>query len=987
MAFDAGDIQGRLTLDRTPFTRELDKAQRQAKDFSKAKYTATLDADRSAFTKGINLARAAGVRFSQAKYAAKLSADRHELTQALKKAADDVRRFNKSNQGAGTSIGINEGDFNAAMKRISTVSRNTGIQVANNFQSPMRKIKWPAIFAAITAGAIAVPPALVGVGGAVAALAGAFIAPIKALTQFNKAADAVAEGSEQAAQQVAKYNAMLAKLTPEGRAFVTQAQGMRDEMGAFSKTMQREVLPGFTNMLSGLESAAPAITRGAGEVGRAVGEVAAATGELFRSTQFQGQLEQAFSNSVPVVRSLGMFVRNLFRDITTFTARTRTLGIGLSGMLDNVSDGFTRFFDVLAPFSSTLGQSFEGLGGIVEDLFAALGRFSGILSTGFGPGLSILRDALDSIYDVANNLLAGAMPGLTTAFSAVGSAVGGVASVLAPLAPLLGTITGALAPFAVALKAIDLVTFGKVGAGLSGLKGSIKAADGPMNKLKTAAKGLGGALGPVGIAAVALGGFLTLLGRAQAHAAEQASLHRQRVQELTQTIAEDGGAIGNATKATIAKSLADSRASGIAAEFGYSLTQVSSAAMGNQKAFDALVPAMDRRIAAMLADIDSLSAWEGAAGQQVRALQTLRTGITTNNAALKAAQQAALEMKAAENGVTTATLQHWNALNQLNSALLSSVDKNLAYREAQLQTRQATEAATEALKTGKKGSVEYTQAMFSQERAILSQITAKGEQVKATNALLPPERQAALATKAMQQEAFRLAQTMSGPGTKSLNEYIGRMSATDAQALGAKDSINSAGQAVRTLPNGKTIRIQAATGSFWDAIRAIQNTPISKVISILPGPISGVMGVLNSIAGQAQGGINQYATGGMTFKGRRVTQMSARSASMVTPGTPRLIGDNYATRESFIPHDKSRRSQSLLIETNRMMGDPLGVNAPVAVAQPVQDTTAAVQRALEGLEVNLYVGDEAIRETVRVEVTQSTRSIMRAVKAGAGRSR
>lgn len=987
MAFDAGDIQGRLTLDRTPFTRELDKAQRQARDFSKARYTATLDADRSAWTKGINQARAAGVRFSQAKYSAKLSADRHELTRALKQAAADVKRFNASR--TDTSIGVDSTTLARDLQRIERMSRNTGIQVANNFQSPMRKIKWPAIFAGITAAAIAVPPALIGVAGAVGALAGAFVGPIKALAQFNKASDAVAEGSDNAAEQISKFNGMMAKLTPQGREFVNQAMAMRDEMGAFGKAMQTSVLPGFTGMLQGLEAAAPAITRGSAMVGKAVGDVAASMGELFRSTQFQGQLEQAFKNSVPVVRSLGMFVLNLAKDMTVFTASTRSLGIGLAGMVDNLSDGFNRFFTTMIPYSDSLGQSFEGLGGIVGDLFAALGRFSGILSTGFASGLSNMRDTLSSLYDVINTLLASAMPGLTTAFSSVTAVVSGVLAALGPLAPMLGSITGFLAPFAVALKAVDLITFGRVGKGFTGLKANIKSADGPIGKLKAGFRGLGGAMGPVGLAVVGLGAVLTMLGQSQQRAAEAAAAHRQRVQELTQTIIEDGGAIGAATKATIAKSLADSNATKIAGQFGYSLTQVSSAAMGNKKAYDALIPSMDRRIGAMVEDIDSLSDWEGAAGQQLRSLQTLRSGISSNSSALKAATQAALEQTAAENGVTTATIKHWNAVNQLNAALLASVDKNLAYREAVFQQKQATEAATAALSTSKKGSDEYTQAVLTQERALLAQINAKGEATKATNAMLPPERQAALATKAMQQEAFRLAQTLKGPLPPAMAEIIGGMSATDAKALGARDSVNKAGDAVRRLPGGRTVKITASTGAFWAEINRILATPMAKTIQLIPGPLSLGLQGLRAVGGRAKGGIDQYAAGGLTYKGKRVSAMASGSANMVPANTPRLIGDNTAVRESFIPHDNTQRSRSILSDTNRMMGDPLGVNVPVhgTVAAGGQDVAAAVRAAFEGLEITLSVGGEVIQERVRVEVTQSTRSIMQAVRAGAGRSR
>jgi len=920
-SFNAGDIEATLKLNRVPFQRDLDKALKQGRDFEKKEFTAALDADRRAFTKAINSARAAGVRFSQAKYDAKLGVDRTALGSALKMAQAQVRRFNQARGQA--TVGVDSEGLVKELKKIDRLTHDAGITVANNFRSPWRRFKWPAIFAAITAGAVAVPPALLGVAGAVGALAGAFVGPVKAIKAFGDAQKAVAMGSPDAAEEVRKFEQAMAKLTPAGRAFVRQATSMKDELGKFGKAMQTAVLPGFTAWLKGLETAIPAITRGTAAIGRALSGVAAEAGALLRSPVFQGQMEQAFKNTVPVVRSLGRFISNLMRDMVVFTANTKSLGVGLSQMIDGMSRGFTGFFKELTPFSDTLGQSFAGLGGIVEDLFTALGRFSGILSTGLAPGLEILRSALSSIYDVVNNLVAGAMPGLTTAWAAFGSVIGGVATVLAPIAGLLGGAIGALAPFALALAAVNKITFGAVGGQFNILKSNIDATTGKVGKAKTAFRGLATiGLGPLGLAAVALGAILTVLGQRQAEAAERAAEHRQRVSELTDAIIQDGGVIGEITRGIVAKSLAESGAAKTAREYGYSLDAVTDAATGNEKAFRKLVPAMDKKIAAQAEDLSAMDLTSTAEGLRLIKLASLRTGIVDNYNATKEATRAALEQTAAENGVTTATIAHWNALQKLNAEVLKAADANLSYRESVQRTKETQEALATLIKDGKKGTNEYTNAVHANERAIIAQAEAKRKETEAELAHLPPQQRGIEGTKAFNREALILAGSLSGPLPKSLRTIIGGMTNTELKALGAKRGINAAGQAVVRLPNGKTIVVSANTSNFWSRVNEIMRRPLYKMVSLVLGPIPSIAAAM---LGGAEGGITQFAKGGMTFNGRPVRAMAAGSATMVPPNTPRLIGDNKAVRESFIPHDNSPRSRGLLAETNRMMGNPLGV--------------------------------------------------------------
>jgi hypothetical protein len=126
--------------------------------------------------------------------------------------------------------------------------------------------------------------------------------------------------------------------------------------------------------------------------------------------------------------------------------------------------------------------------------------------------------------------------------------------------------------------------------GFDGLSDKVKSATGASEKMKAGFAGLAaGALNPAFLATGVLSIALMELGRRQQEAAQKAADHAASVRDLTSAMNEDGGAIGSATRQTIAKSLADKDAVNNAKALGVSYTSVASAAEGNSGATQDLV--------------------------------------------------------------------------------------------------------------------------------------------------------------------------------------------------------------------------------------------------------------------------------------------------------------------------------------------------------------------------------------------------------------
>ncbi|WP_027945956.1 hypothetical protein [Amycolatopsis taiwanensis] len=160
---------------------------------------------------------------------------------------------------------------------------------------------------------------------------------------------------------------------------------------------------------------------------------------------------------------------------------------------------------------------------------------------------------------------------------------------------------------------------------------------------------------------------------------------------------------------------------------------------------------------------------------------------------------------------------------------------------------------------------------------------------------------------------------------------------TSALTAEAIAKLTELGYRVTTLPNG-TVRVESDTGPAQGNITKLINDNNGKVIKLIVRA-DGSVRVGNNIANAngnllmpfAAGGIAAYAAGGLT-------PMSGAVATVVPPGTQRVIGDNPQYDELFAPLNGSRRTANLITAAAKHEGLPVGETVPV----PVQAQRASV---------------------------------------------
>ncbi len=273
-------------------------------------------------------------------------------------------------------------------------------------------------------------------------------------------------------------------------------------------------------------------------------------------------------------------------------------------------------------------------------------------------------------------------------------------------------------------------------------------------------------------------------------------------------------------------------------------------------------------------------------------LLNLRHAIQQNAGEVAKAEQAALELAAAENGVSVATMRHYNALLTLNSELMSSIDKDLAYRQSVLSLEQAHQAASDALSGHGRASQEYRAAALQEEQAVMAVINAKYEQAVATSDATGEEGKHIEATNAAVAEALRLAKTYKDDLPPALQSYLSGMDAATLSANGATVAIDEAGDAVLRLPNGKDIKITADTSDANSALDGLVKKWGGTTVTIRAQLATSGSPVYSSMTGRtpfADGGyvgdkVPGYAVGGTVASG---IQMYPNGGLIRGPGGPR----------------------------------------------------------------------------------------------------
>lgn len=272
----------------------------------------------------------------------------------------------------------------------------------------------------------------------------------------------------------------------------------------------------------------------------------------------------------------------------------------------------------------------------------------------------------------------GAMIELIDFLDAHGKSVGIVAGSIAGVATAVVAVNKASAAFKATSQAWDTVTTAMASFSKEG------------SKSRTALSGIGSFMtGPWGAAMLVGGGALALYAKKQADA-------RQRVEELTESLDEQTGALTELSRKHIYEALKDSGAISSARRLGISLKDLTDAAEGNAEAQARVSTALDA-VRASMGSTAGVTV-KGATSNDVyrTSIDRVEEAIGGSNKEIEKSKQEWANQKEAQVGAAGAIEDTTGALGDNTAALDDNVDK-LTEREGLLNERSAARDYEEAV--------------------------------------------------------------------------------------------------------------------------------------------------------------------------------------------------------------------------------------------------------------------------------------------------
>jgi hypothetical protein len=225
---------------------------------------------------------------------------------------------------------------------------------------------------------------------------------------IQSASMGAASGVDQAAIAQAKYRAELAKLTPAARDTMNAYLDLRTAFGAWSKSLQPDVMPIFTRGLGSLRKMLPTLTPFVKGAADAIKELQDRASASVKSPFWQGFKKDLQGNVKPAIVGLGVAIGNLIKGMAgiidaflphmdgissrmqRITKRFADWGAGLKG-----SPEFERFLTFASEKAPLLGDAFGKIGSALMNVGQALSPLS-------GPLLQLLGGAANFIAIIAD---------------------------------------------------------------------------------------------------------------------------------------------------------------------------------------------------------------------------------------------------------------------------------------------------------------------------------------------------------------------------------------------------------------------------------------------------------------------------------------------------------------------------------------------------------------------------------------------------------
>ena len=616
----------------------------------------------------------------------------------------------------------------------------------------------------------------------------------RAVQAVSDAQDRSAASGDRAAASNNKFAEAMAKLSPAAQSFVNQLLGMGEAWTRFQRATQTATLPGFTELLRSLTSLEGPATSGITAVGRELSDIAYKASDLLKNPLFQGRLEQAFENSIPLVRSFGEGVLTATDRLVTFAADNAQLTDSTAKAVSDLFKAVGDFYDNLQPHAAGVSRLIEGLGTLSRDVAGGIGALFGQISSAYAANAGTFEATFHELLQTALQFTSSALPALSNGLSVLADALRIVNSVVSPLANFLGGVGGRIAAAVLAFKLLsgaaggvssafsainpgsvaEKLTASKLGQAVSGLTEKVADSDTKTGKFASS-------MSKAGNAALSTAKYIPLLGVAIAGLSELVDGAVHASDNITKGFMQGGQAARDAAKElrTLAQFGSIS-----ADELHASFTKIMSA----------------------------MSPLEQAQSDVTRTQNDLTFAVNTFGAQSPAAQAAADRYAVAQRNLRDsqwaaeqATKTHTDKIRDQQQAMLEQANGVVAYNSAMLRVQSAQQALKDATAQYGAQSLQAKQAQNDLESAMLGTVTAAGQLATAQTQGLPPSQQTAYQNEAINRQLAILSQQAGTTLPPALQQMVNGLKDSDVAAFGAHVSVDQLGNSVIVMPDGKTL--------------------------------------------------------------------------------------------------------------------------------------------------------------------------------------
>lgn len=561
--------------------------------------------------------------------------------------------------------------------------------------------------------------------------------------------------------------------------------------------------------------------------------------------RFAPALRMAFSDPRTMsgvkglVTGVTQLASNAMPGLLTMLHRSEPAIEGVRSALADTGIGFSEFAINISESSDSAGRIMSGFGRITSDVLGDVGSLLARLSDSVAPQMGQIEQALDATTNSALGLATNALPVLSSASGATLGVLNSVLGVLEPISGTLGTGLGlalaaaggwrVLTGAGNAFTKLDLGgrlerTALSAGVMTESFTGSATAGERVAtagSRMASVLRGVGQAIPFIGVAAVGLSLALDAVNQDMKDAV---ATGRSWAEGLIK-----GGSEADRVRLQL------SNLNGENSRYRRELEELEKRSLGAGKASSGFKMAIEdlqgkldinnTKISETRKQYEDMrSKLTGAELAQVQYNEAVeRYGAKSPEAATAgAALRAALDKEAeSSRDAADAIKTHTDRIIERQAIMLGAVGADLNYRNAILGVDQAHKAMNDTLAKHTASSIEGRAAILAYEGALHQAVAAAGAKAAAENAGANEADRMRLASEAEAREILNMAAAAGNTAPPALQKMIAGLNGSALAAAGVTIKVNEAGDAVVTMPDGKTVVIKGENAQALAAIAAV----------------------------------------------------------------------------------------------------------------------------------------------------------------------